>query len=646
MTDKQRRLIVGVLTIPALLLCTEDYNPYEDYQNARVHVAESTSLTSGDTIEIFSTKNLPVFITLYDKIRQFWLVTSNNRDGDTISMTPGSTADYEFHLSYFDTGMKQISFITHRANGDLFTQENVMTIFVRSPLKQNHIIGTIGSPCTLSTPKVNDADVTYHWSFGPTVEISSRNSDTIAILRGLAGSETVNMGKLWVSDTLGKNLSPATPFFYQLGDSAIIRTLFPQTEIVVTQIDTLPFWLRINNKPNQIVVMSQIVNGALKIQDTVTAPKDTLYWSVKLTKGQNIIQAIASVGAAHVDSVTIQATYTPPPQDTTKPVISQISVNQLPVKTYTTTDTTADISVTAFGRAAGLATISANGKELVRDLLSNTWKISLFPLNHGNNRIAITAIDSAGNSISDSIAIVSNTIPGIVRPAVFPISFIAYKTYTDTITVADKNKSDSVRFTITKEPANSMDLRPLTSTSWLYNYAPTSRDTGIHIMTLTIGDQYNDTTFSWIYSVKPVNNLLTNGDFSNGTASWTSKFAAPASGTVSFNTNAATFEITTAGTENWHVQFYQVIQVTAGTVYHYSFSARTLTATPRDINFVVETSVNPYDKDVYLPIRIDQNVQTYENTFTALATRLVRIEIHAGLNTTEFEVDDFVVTKQ
>jgi thermitase len=141
-------------------------------------------------------------------------------------------------------------------------------------------------------------------------------------------------------------------------------------------------------------------------------------------------------------------------------------------------------------------------------------------------------------------------------------------------------------------------------------------------------------------------NLLINPDFANGGTSWTAKLTAPATGSITFTTGAAKFAIDQAGALNWHAQLYQAIPVTAGAVYNYSFTAKKSSVGTRTINFVVETDATPYTKDKDLPITIDGTAKTYSGTFTASSSRSVRIEIQGGLSDLDFEVDDFVVTKQ
>jgi M6 family metalloprotease-like protein len=170
---------------------------------------------------------------------------------------------------------------------------------------------------------------------------------------------------------------------------------------------------------------------------------------------------------------------------------------------------------------------------------------------------------------------------------------------------------------------------------------------GVYTFRLTVNDgaaSAGDEVVITVTGVSP--NLLSNPDFANGAASWTAKMTAPATGSIAMTTGAAKFTIDKAGALNWHAQLYQAIPVTAGAVYNYSFTAKKSSAGTRTINFVVETDATPYTKDKDLPITIDGTAKTYSGTFTASSSRSVRIEIQGGLSDLDFEVDDFVVTKQ
>jgi uncharacterized protein (DUF362 family) len=169
---------------------------------------------------------------------------------------------------------------------------------------------------------------------------------------------------------------------------------------------------------------------------------------------------------------------------------------------------------------------------------------------------------------------------------------------------------------------------------------------GTYEFNLKVSDGSKDASDNVVITVsETVINLLKNGDFSQGNAFWVSQYTAPANGTFNFPTTCQVL-ITAAGTDPYHCQVYQLLNVELGKKYQCSFSGRTLNINDtRTINFVVEKDVANWDKFCNKATVLTGTKQTFtgaDYTFTPTATP-VRIEIQAGLNKTQFEVDDFVV---
>ena len=213
--------IVLTVSLVVLLRCGEDYNPYENYSNAQIHMISSrTMLNDGDTVAIFTTETLGVFTTVSEKIDHFSIHTDSNIHWtDTCIETPDSRINYRFLVSYSDTGLKSITITTERTNGDVSTQG--LALHVHSPLYQEEIAAAIGEPCTLSTAPVGDR-VYYYWSFGVYRDVEkvimtpfSNNPDQY--IRGIEVGKK-RIGYLWVVDTLNRFKSPACAFSYQFTD--------------------------------------------------------------------------------------------------------------------------------------------------------------------------------------------------------------------------------------------------------------------------------------------------------------------------------------------------------------------------------------------------------------------------------------------
>lgn len=222
MKSSTRRLFItlAVLAI-AMLRCGSEYNPYENYSNAQIHMVSSQNmLNDGDTVSIFTTETLGIFATVSEKISNFSIhADSNIYWTDTSVAAPNSNINYRFLVSFADTGSKSVTITTQRTNGDLSTQS--LALYVRSPLFQKEINAAIGEPCTLSTTPVGD-QVYYYWSFGvyrgveKVVKTPFANNPGQNILGIEVGKKLT--GYLWVADTLNRFKSPAIAFPYQFSD--------------------------------------------------------------------------------------------------------------------------------------------------------------------------------------------------------------------------------------------------------------------------------------------------------------------------------------------------------------------------------------------------------------------------------------------
>jgi hypothetical protein len=205
--------LTGGLGLLLLVLCTNDYNPFADTGNARMHIDEQ-SFYDGDTVRIFSTQSLTLIPAVAELIDSFTIdAEGSRRCRDTLIAAPATATRYRFAFSFVDTGNLTVTINTYRRGGDL----SVRTLRVRaiSPLHQDTVRGLYGEAIELATDSVGDDDVLYTWSFGGRDVVQSlypRVSDTLRSAYTDSGS-----GKLWVTD--GTNRSPATTFSFMLSDT-------------------------------------------------------------------------------------------------------------------------------------------------------------------------------------------------------------------------------------------------------------------------------------------------------------------------------------------------------------------------------------------------------------------------------------------
>jgi hypothetical protein len=188
--------------------------------NAQIHLSPeacSKHIRDNDTLSIFSSETLAVYVTVREKIDSIVVSAKNNRLwNDTVLRPPFTSDNYLFPLSYPDTGKHTAIITACRADNTVFTL-GPLIYYVHSPLKQDSIFSPFGVSVALSTPPVGDGDVLYWWSFGNAVgdtvpwflnhyDVSSPDSVKIGVK---------STGYLWVTDTAKKYPSSPSTFTYE-----------------------------------------------------------------------------------------------------------------------------------------------------------------------------------------------------------------------------------------------------------------------------------------------------------------------------------------------------------------------------------------------------------------------------------------------
>ena len=119
---------------------------------------------------------------------------------------------FTFLFSFFDTGRHDIVISPVRKIG--IAEPETLSLYVRSPLKQQDIVAHEGDTVVLATPPVVDRDVSYFWSFGGSAQyVSQRCSTRVAAYAAVC----TGTGMLWVSD--GYHRSPVDSFAFSLIDT-------------------------------------------------------------------------------------------------------------------------------------------------------------------------------------------------------------------------------------------------------------------------------------------------------------------------------------------------------------------------------------------------------------------------------------------
>lgn len=194
--------------------CIDDYNPFSDTANARAYIVSQT-IADGDTVAVFSAETLEVMVTLKEHVDSLLVSATSNRTWHDTDSTIGEDAflrePFPIIVSFYDTGLQSIALTTLK--GASVMSSDTISVYVRSPLAQDTVRGSIGGELVLRTEPVADVDVTYRWSFGAGTVVESQSCSTLAEVLIVSPADS---GTLWVTD--GSYSSPRTSFAFILDD--------------------------------------------------------------------------------------------------------------------------------------------------------------------------------------------------------------------------------------------------------------------------------------------------------------------------------------------------------------------------------------------------------------------------------------------
>ncbi len=154
-------------------------------------------------------------------------------------------------------------------------------------------------------------------------------------------------------------------------------------------------------------------------------------------------------------------------------------------------------------------------------------------------------------------------------------------------------------------------------------------------------------TFSGSDIVLP-ENLVKNGDFSNGDDNWT--FGAYESASAEGSVEGGAFAVSTqsAGTEEWHIQLYQEgIALTKGEKYDFVFTASAQSPTQIIANVgMASGDYTSYSQAKKINLTTEPQKFTISFTMREASTTDARLEFNSGVSSGSWEIDDISLSKQ
>jgi GH35 family endo-1,4-beta-xylanase len=184
-----------------------------------------------------------------------------------------------------------------------------------------------------------------------------------------------------------------------------------------------------------------------------------------------------------------------------------------------------------------------------------------------------------------------------------------------------------------------------------YSYTWNAVAEGNYTITAKATDNSGNVTTSSAISIKvgnPSTNLLTNGEFDNGTTDWAIQNNSTGNGTMSVvttaslsGTNALRICPTAAGTADWHVQVSTDAFVTESKTYTISFMAKADAA--RTMTVSIQQNGSPYKTIYGQSLNLTATNQSYSYTFTSDTTdNGSKLKFYVGNNTSCVYIDKVV----
>ncbi|WP_421895108.1 carbohydrate-binding protein [Marinoscillum sp.] len=170
----------------------------------------------------------------------------------------------------------------------------------------------------------------------------------------------------------------------------------------------------------------------------------------------------------------------------------------------------------------------------------------------------------------------------------------------------------------------------------------TASSAGSFAVTATDGAVSDQVTVT----VNDGSNMLTNGNFSNGATGWESYVNGAANASPGVAGGEMHASITSGGSANWHVQWYQTgVNMQNGVDYTLTFKARA--ASNRTIGASVEMSNSPYTGYFNQSVSLTTQMQTfsYDFTMTAATDANARVLFNLGASNGDVYIDDVVLVE-
>lgn len=189
-------------------------------------------------------------------------------------------------------------------------------------------------------------------------------------------------------------------------------------------------------------------------------------------------------------------------------------------------------------------------------------------------------------------------------------------------------------------------------TSAPYSYTWSAVAEGFYSLTAVAIDDKGTSGTSTAVNIKvgdPVVNMVSNGEFDNGTTDWTLQLNNSTTGTMTVatdanmsGTNSLRICPTSAGDADWNVQVSQTVGIESGKTYEISYLAKADAA--RTITTAIQEAADPYTIYLGEQVNLTTTSQLFTHTYTATNTDATAlIKFFLGANTACVNIDNVVM---
>ncbi len=121
----RRLLLLFCISTAILFACIDGTNPYKDYTQSKVIIADDSPLQNGDTVEVDEKKELKLAVHLFEYIDSFTIHISGSASWNdtTVNVFDGMSNPLSFAITFTGAGVNTVDIITYYKGGNILTQK-------------------------------------------------------------------------------------------------------------------------------------------------------------------------------------------------------------------------------------------------------------------------------------------------------------------------------------------------------------------------------------------------------------------------------------------------------------------------------------------------------------------------------------------